>query len=79
MQKLRPVSQASTIPRPLVDTLVERSGTPVTVVDQHSTEALAAANVALVCPTCGEATRVGFRTEPGGTKVRVCKKCGGDL
>ena len=40
---------------------------------------LPVANVALVCPTCGEATRVGFRTEPGGTKVRVCKKCGGDL
>ena len=40
---------------------------------------LPVANVALVCPTCGEATRVGFRTEPDGTKVRVCKKCGGDL
>ena len=40
---------------------------------------LPVANVALVCPTCGEATRVGFRAEPDGTKVRVCKKCGGDL
>ena len=37
------------------------------------------ANVALVCPTCGEATRVGYRLEDDGTKVRVCKKCGGDL
>jgi large subunit ribosomal protein L24 len=37
------------------------------------------ANVALVCPTCGAATRVGYRIEPDGTKVRVCRKCGGDL
>jgi large subunit ribosomal protein L24 len=36
------------------------------------------ANVALVCPTCG-ATRVGFRFDDAGNKVRVCKKCGNDL
>ena len=35
-------------------------------------------NVAIVCNRCGP-TRVGFRFEPDGTKVRVCKKCGGDL
>lgn len=32
-------------------------------------------NVALVCPTCGKATRVGHAEEDG-KKVRVCKKCG---
>jgi large subunit ribosomal protein L24 len=37
------------------------------------------ANVALVCPTCGAATRVGYRIEDDGNKVRLCKKCGGDL
>jgi large subunit ribosomal protein L24 len=37
------------------------------------------ANVALICPTCNAATRVGFRFEDDGTKVRVCKKCGGDI
>ena len=37
------------------------------------------ANVALVCPTCSETTRVGYRFEDDGTKVRVCKKCGGDI
>ncbi len=35
-------------------------------------------NVALVCEKCG-ATRVGFRFEPDGRKVRICKKCGGDV
>jgi large subunit ribosomal protein L24 len=37
------------------------------------------ANVALLCPTCGEPTRVGYRFEDDGIKVRVCKKCGGDI
>ncbi len=36
-------------------------------------------NVAVVCPSCDAATRVGHRFEPDGTKVRVCKKCGADL
>ncbi|MBV8386973.1 MAG: 50S ribosomal protein L24 [Acidimicrobiia bacterium] len=36
------------------------------------------ANVAVVCSTCG-ATRVGFRIDDTGRKIRVCKKCGTDL
>jgi large subunit ribosomal protein L24 len=36
------------------------------------------ANVALLCSSCGP-TRVGYRFEPDGTKVRTCKKCGGDV
>ena len=39
---------------------------------------LPVANVALVCDSCGEPTRVGYRIEPNGDKVRVCKKCGKD-
>jgi large subunit ribosomal protein L24 len=35
-------------------------------------------NVALLCDKCGP-TRIGYRFEPDGTKVRVCRKCGGDL
>lgn len=31
-------------------------------------------NVALVCPNCKKATRVGFKLD-GSTKIRVCKKC----
>ncbi len=36
------------------------------------------ANVALVCNDCGP-TRVGYRFDADGTKVRVCKKCKKDL
>ena len=36
------------------------------------------ANVALICADCGP-TRVGYRFESDGTKVRVCKKCRKDV
>ena len=32
-------------------------------------------NVMLICPSCGEATRVGFVVHEDGNKYRVCKKC----
>jgi large subunit ribosomal protein L24 len=35
-------------------------------------------NVMLVCPSCAQPTRVGKRRE-GGSRVRVCKKCGKDI
>ena len=35
-------------------------------------------NVALVCPNCGP-TRVGYRFDDEGKKVRICRKCGGDV
>ena len=35
-------------------------------------------SVAVVCSTCG-ATRVGFRFDEQGRKIRVCRKCGSDL
>ena len=37
------------------------------------------ANVALVCPSCGKTTRVGYKFDSDGTKVRTCKKCGGEI
>ena len=36
------------------------------------------ASVAIVCPNCGP-TRIGYRFDDSGAKVRVCRKCGGDL
>ncbi|NPB03752.1 MAG: 50S ribosomal protein L24 [Thermotogae bacterium] len=30
----------------------------------------------LICPKCGQPTRVGFRFLEDGKKVRYCKKCG---
>jgi len=35
--------------------------------------------VSVVCPSCGRPTRVAMRFDDDGTKVRVCRKCGGDL
>ena len=34
--------------------------------------------LAVVCPKCGKATRVGFEVD-GDSKVRVCKKCGAKI
>ncbi len=37
------------------------------------------ANVAIICTSCHKATRVGYRFDDQGRKVRICRKCGGDL
>jgi len=36
---------------------------------------LPTANVALICPTCKQVTRVGYSLEPSGGKTRICRKC----
>ncbi len=36
-------------------------------------------NVMLVCTQCDKRTRVGFRINEDGQKVRVCRKCGADI
>ncbi|MCC6799260.1 MAG: 50S ribosomal protein L24 [Anaerolineae bacterium] len=36
-------------------------------------------NVMLVCPQCEARTRVGYRINEDGRKVRVCRKCGQDI
>jgi len=38
---------------------------------------LHASNVQLVCPECGEPTRIGRHVLADGRKVRVCRKCEG--
>ncbi len=35
-------------------------------------------NVQIVCKSCGQPTRVGHRVDLAG-KVRICRKCGGEL
>ena len=35
-------------------------------------------NVALWCNKCG-ATRIGYRFAEDGKKVRICRRCGGDI
>ena len=37
-----------------------------------------ASNVAILCPTDGP-TRIGYRFDDRGEKVRICRKCGGDI
>jgi large subunit ribosomal protein L24 len=39
--------------------------------------ALHASNVQILCPECGQATRVGKKVLGDGRKVRVCRKCEG--
>jgi large subunit ribosomal protein L24 len=39
---------------------------------------LHASNVGIVCGKCNKATRIGYRFEDG-KKIRVCRKCEGDL
>lgn len=36
-------------------------------------------NVMLVCPSCDEPSRVGYKIEEDGYKTRVCKKCNEDI
>ncbi len=36
-------------------------------------------NVMLVCTNCNQRTRVGFRMNDEGRKVRFCKKCDGEI
>ncbi|MBI2007167.1 MAG: 50S ribosomal protein L24 [Candidatus Blackburnbacteria bacterium] len=36
---------------------------------------LSPGNVALICPQCGKQTRVGFRVDKKGIKMRICAKC----
>ena len=33
------------------------------------------AKVALVCPQCHQATRVGYEVDDKGNKTRICRKC----
>ncbi|MDP1804071.1 MAG: 50S ribosomal protein L24 [Acidimicrobiales bacterium] len=37
-----------------------------------------ASNVAIICPTDGP-TRIGYRFDDQGKKIRICRKCGGDI
>ena len=38
-----------------------------------------ASNVRVVCPKCDAGVRVGVRVKDDGSKVRICRKCQGEL
>jgi large subunit ribosomal protein L24 len=44
----------------------------------HKEAPIHVSNVALVCPKCGQPTRVAIKRVDG-KKIRVCKKCGADI
>jgi large subunit ribosomal protein L24 len=45
----------------------------------HQEAAIHVSNVQVVCPSCGEASRIGHRRNEEGRNVRTCRKCGADL
>jgi large subunit ribosomal protein L24 len=45
----------------------------------HQEAAIHVSNVQVVCPNCGEPTRIGHRTDEEGHNVRVCRKCDTDI
>ena len=49
------------------------------VIEQEAS--IDASNVMVVCPACGQPTRVGYRLLDGGGKVRSCRRanCGKDI
>jgi large subunit ribosomal protein L24 len=40
---------------------------------------LQASNVALLCSGCGKPTRLGYRFDDHGKKIRICRKCKADV
>ena len=40
--------------------------------------AIHVSNVALWCNKCG-ATRIGYKFDDSGKKIRICRRCGGDV
>ncbi len=36
-------------------------------------------NVMVVCPNCGKPSRMGFSVDPAGNKVRICRRCKGEV
>ena len=45
----------------------------------HQEAAIHVSNVQVVCPACGEPSRVGHRKDEEGHNVRTCRKCGADI
>src|SRR5581483_3498506 len=45
----------------------------------HQEAPIHVSNVQVVCPHCGEASRISHRRDEEGRNVRVCRKCGADL
>ncbi len=58
-------------------TRATRANTQAGIIDKVMP--LPVSNVAVISPKDGKATRVGYRFEPDGTKIRICKRTGADI
>ena|ERR1700722_2720172 len=38
-----------------------------------------ASAVAIICSACGRPSRIGYRIDEAGRKLRICKRCGSEL
>src|SRR5271154_7072719 len=45
----------------------------------HQEAAIHVSNVQVVCPSCGEASRLGHRKNEDGKSVRTCRKCAAEI
>jgi large subunit ribosomal protein L24 len=45
----------------------------------HQEAPIHVSNVQVVCPQCGEPSRIGYRKDEEGHSVRVCRKCNQDI
>ncbi len=45
----------------------------------HSEAAIDASKVMLYCDKCKKATRISYKIQPNGKKVRVCKHCAAEI
>ena len=50
-----------------------KSNTPGQII--QIAKPLPTGNIALLCPKCGQPTRVGYSLAQDGKKVRLCRKC----
>ena len=66
-----------TKPRPAPRSSGSQQVIPGGVIEKEA--ALNLSNVQLVCPSCGKPSRVGYRVNEDGVKVRVCRNCGKDV
>jgi large subunit ribosomal protein L24 len=66
-----------TKPRPAPRSSTSQQVIPGGVIEKEAP--LNLSNVQLICPACGKPSRVGYRVNEDGAKVRVCRSCGKDV
>src|SRR5258707_379825 len=66
-----------TKPRPAPRNSSSQQVIPGGVIEKEA--ALHISNVQLVCPACGKPSRIGYRENSDGNKVRICRSCEKDI